>query len=250
MILNAIAAKLKRRSKDDFKGRHFEAALILQAVSWSLRYPLSYRDIEELFRECGLEVDHSTLNRWVLAYAPLVERRLRTFRKPHCGSVRIDETYIKIRGEWRYLYRALDKHGTPVDFLLTAKRDLEAAKRFFRKMLADQPLLAPDRIGTDGAGPYPPAIAAARKDGLLPHDPVHYASKHLQQGIESDHFRVKKNMPWIGGFQSFHTARRTLQGFEAMLWLRKGFGFAGAWTVCEQNRLLAVCFGLPQVNKV
>src|SRR5215211_3825289 len=100
--------KLKRRSKDDFKGRHFEAALILQAVSWSLRYPLSYRDIEELFRECGLEVDHSTLNRWVLAYAPLVERRLRTFRKPHCGSVRIDETYIKIRGEWRYLYRALD----------------------------------------------------------------------------------------------------------------------------------------------
>jgi IS6 family transposase len=186
----------------------------------------------------------------VLAYAPLVERRLRTFRKPHCGSVRIDETYIQIRGQWRYLYRALDKYGNPVDFLLTAKRDLEAAKRFFRKMLADQPLLAPDRIGTDGAGPYPPAIAAARKDGLLPHDPVHYASKHLQQGIESDHFRVKKNMPWIGGFQSFHTARRTIQGFEAMLWLRKGFGFAGAWTVCEQNRLLALCFGLPQVNKV
>jgi IS6 family transposase len=71
----------------------------------------------------------------------------------------------------------------------------------------------------------------------------------LQQGIESDHFRVKKNMPRIGGFQSFHTARHTIQGFEAMLWLRKGFGFVGAWTVCEQNRLLAVCFGLPQVNK-
>jgi transposase-like protein len=85
---------------------------------------------------------------------------------PHCGSVRIDETYIKIRGQWRYLYRAIDKHGTPVDFLLTAKRDLEAAKRFFRKMLKGQPLLAPDRIGTDRAGPYP-AIAAARKDGLL-----------------------------------------------------------------------------------
>jgi IS6 family transposase len=206
MILNALVEKLKRRSNDDFKGRHFEAILILQAVSWYLRYPLSYRDIEELFRERGLEVDHSTLNRWVLAYAPQIERRLRAFRKPHCGSVRIDETYIKIRGQWRYLYRAIDKHGTPVDFLLTAKRDLEAAKRFFRKALQEEPLLSPDRIGTDGAGPYPPAITAARKDGLLPHDPVHYVSKHLQQGIESDHFRVKRPMPRIGGFQSFHTA--------------------------------------------
>jgi hypothetical protein len=92
MILNALVEKLKRRSKDDFKGRHFEAALILQAVSWYLRYPLSYRDIEELFLERGLAVDHATLNRWVLAYAPLIERRLRTFRKPHCGSIRVDET--------------------------------------------------------------------------------------------------------------------------------------------------------------
>jgi IS6 family transposase len=113
MILNAIAAKLKRQAKDDFKGRHFEASLIVQAVSWYLRYPLSYRDIEEMLLERGLEVDHSTLNRWVLAYAPLIERRLRCFRKPHCGSVRIDETDIKIRGQWRYLYRAIDKHGTP-----------------------------------------------------------------------------------------------------------------------------------------
>ena len=85
MILSAIAERLKRRSKDDFKGRHFEAMLIIQAVSWYLRYPLSYRDIEELFLERGLEVDHSTLNRWVLAYAPLIERRLRTGRAPGGG---------------------------------------------------------------------------------------------------------------------------------------------------------------------
>src|ERR671926_1964498 len=171
MILNALVERLKRRSKDDFKGRHFEASLILQAVAWYLRYALSYRDIEELFRERGLAVDHATVNRWVLVYAPLIERRLRAFRKPHCGSIRIDETYIKVRGQWRYLYRAIDKHGTPVDFLLTGKRDLEAAKRFFRKMLQEQPLLAPDRIGTDGASPYPSALAAARKDGLLAQDP-------------------------------------------------------------------------------
>src|SRR4051812_47031059 len=159
MLLNALVEKLKRWAKADFKGRHFEAALILQAVSWYLRYPLSYRNIEELFRERGLEVDHSTLNRWVLAYAPLIERRLRTFRKPHCGSIRVDETYIKVWSQWRYLYRAIDKHGNPVDFLLTAKRDLDAAKRFFRKALQDQPLLSPDRIGTDGAGSstHPPS---------------------------------------------------------------------------------------------
>ena len=224
MILSAIAAKLKQRAKADFRGRHFEAALIVQAVSWYLRYPLSYRDIEELFLERGLEVDHSTLNRWVLAYAPLIEKRLRQFRRPHGGSVRIDETYIKVRGQWRYLYRAIDKHGTSVDFLLTANRDLDAAKRFFRKMLSAEPLLAPDRIGTDGAGPYPPAIAESREAGLLPRSPTHYVTKHLQQGIESDHFRVKRAMPRVGGFRSFATARRTICGFEAMLWLRKGFG--------------------------
>ena len=232
------------------QGPHFEAALILQAVSWYLRYPLSYRDIEELFLERGLEVDHSTLNRWVLAYAPLIERGCgpsasRTAAR--CASMRRTS---RSAASGAICTEPSTSTAHPVDFLLTAKRDLEAAKRFFRKALQDQPLLSPDRIGTDGAGAYPPAIAAARKDGLLARTPVHYVTKHLQQGIESDHFRVKKNMPRMGGFQAFHTARRTIQGFEAMLWLRKGFGFAGAWTVREQNRLLALCFGLPEVNKV
>jgi transposase-like protein len=89
------------------------------------------------------------------------------------GLDHADGIYIKVRGEWRYLYRAIDKHGTPVDFLLTARRDVEAAKRFFRKMLEDQPLLAPDRIGTDAAGPYPPAIMATRKAGLMAATPLH-----------------------------------------------------------------------------
>ncbi|MGO8337651.1 IS6 family transposase, partial [Rhizobium ruizarguesonis] len=158
MILNAIAEKLKRQSKHDFKGRHFEAWLIVQAVAWYLRYPLSYRDIEEMFGERGFVVDHSTINRWVLAYAPMIEKRLRQFRRPHCGSVRVDETYVKIRGKWRYLYRAIDKHGNPMDFLLTATRDLDAAKRFFRKMLKHEPLLSPNKIGTDGANTFPSTI--------------------------------------------------------------------------------------------
>jgi len=135
MILNAIAEKLKRRSKDDFQGRHFETWLIMQAVAWYLRHPLSYRDLEEMLQERGFEVDHSTINRWVLTYARMIEKRLRQFRRPRCGSVRIDETYGKICGKWRYLYRAIDRQGNPVDFLLTARRDLDAAKRFIRKML-------------------------------------------------------------------------------------------------------------------
>ena len=154
-------------------------------VSWYLRYSLSYRDIEEILLERGLEVDHSTLNRWVLAYAPLIELKLRPFRPPHCGSIRVDETYIRLRGEWRYLYRAIDKPGTPVDFLLTAKRDLEAAKRFFRKMLQDQPLLSPDRIGTDAAGLYPSAIRAAKEAGLLARTPLHYIIKRVSHPAPS-----------------------------------------------------------------
>ncbi len=154
-----------------------------------------------------------------------------------------------LRTPLTYLYRAIDKHGNPIDFLLTAKRDLDAAKRFFRKMLKDEPLLSPGKIGTDGANTFPSTIKTAVDDGLLHPDPVHYVTKHRQQGIESDHFRVKKNMPKIGGFQSFKTARRTIAGFEAMLWLRKGFGFAGSWTVNDQNDLLARLFGLQKVNR-
>lgn len=222
--------------------------VIVQAVSWYLRYPLSYRDLEEMFRERGFEVDHSTINRWVLAYAPLIEKRLRQFRGPHCGSVRIDETYIKIRGKWRYLYRAIDKHGNPMEFLLTARRDLDAAKRFFRKMLKEEPLFSPEKVGTDGANTFPSAIKTAVDNRLLRPNQVHYVTKHLQQGIESDHFRVKKNMPKIGGFQSFNTARRTIAGFEAMFWLRKGFGLTDDWTVNDQNDLIARLFGLQKVN--
>ena len=147
-----------------------------------------------------------------------------------------------------HFVHGIPAEGVPVDFLLTAKRDPGAAKRFFRKALKGQPLLAPGKIGTDGASVYPKAIEEGAKDGLTPSAVQHRVAKHLQQGIESDHFHVKKNMPKIGGFRSFATAKRTIAGFEAMLWLKKGFGFAGEWTVRRQNELLALCFGLEMVN--
>lgn len=115
-----------------------------------------------------MEMGSSPLNRRVLAYAPLIETRPRHFSKTHTNSVRIDETFIKVRGQWRYLYRVIDKHGEAVDVPRTANWDLDAARRYFCKTLHDQPLPVPDRIGTDGAGPYPLAIADSCKDGLLP----------------------------------------------------------------------------------
>ena len=202
-----------------------------------------------MFKERGFDVDHSSINRWVLAYTPMIEKRLRWFRNSHCGSLRVDETYVKIRGQWRYLYRAIDKHGNPVDFLLTAKRNLDAAKRFFRKMLKDEPLLSPGKIGTDGASTFPATIKNSVDERLLHPDPVHYVTKHLQQVIESDHFRVKSNIPKVAGFRSSNSARRTIASFEAMLWLRKGFGFSGDWSVNDQNDLLARLFAVKKVNK-
>ncbi|SOC48229.1 DDE superfamily endonuclease [Rhizobium subbaraonis] len=116
-------------------------------------------------------------------------------------------------------------------------------------MLKDEPLRSPRKIGTDRANTSLAAINSSVGNRLLHPDPVHYVIKHLQQGIESDHFRVKKNMPKIGDFQSFNTARRTIAGFEAMLWLRKGFGFSRDWAVNDQSDLLARLFGLQKVNK-
>ena len=132
---------------------------------------------------------------------------------------------------------------------MTARRDFDTARRFFRKATKDMPLLAPGKIGTDGAGVYPAVIKDSADEGLVPTSVFHRVSKHLQQVIESDHFRIKQMMPKVGGFRSFATARRTIAGLEAMLWLRKGFGFVGRWTMREQNDLLGQRFGLQMVNK-
>ena len=253
MILHAIAAKLKQRSKADFTDRHYEATLIVQAVSWYLRYPPTYRDIEELFLEPSLEVDHSTVNRWVLAYAPLIEKRLRAFRKPHCGSVCIDETYSKVRGQWGYLYRAVDKHDTSGDFPAdrqtpSRRRQAVLPQNALGRMLSAKPLLAPDRIGTDGAGPYPPAVAEGRKEGLLLRDgPL--LTKHQKQGIESDHFRIKKNMRRVGGFRSFNRARapsRTSRPYSGCAGASAlpAYGLSVSRTSCSGS-----AFELPQANK-
>ena len=120
----------------DFKGRHFRGEIVLWAVRWYCRYPISYRDLETMMTERGVSVDHSTIYRWVQRFAPEMERRLRwQWRWPRSRSWRIDETYVKVRGKWAYLYRALDKLGNTIDFYLSATRNTKAAKRFLGKAL-------------------------------------------------------------------------------------------------------------------
>ncbi len=104
----------------DFKGSHFEKEIILWGVRWYVAYPLSYRQLEEMMGERGISVDHSTLNRWVVKYAPEVEKQFRTRKRAVGTSWRLDETYVRVKGQWKYLYRAVDKEGRTVNFLLTA----------------------------------------------------------------------------------------------------------------------------------
>jgi IS6 family transposase len=151
-----------------FKWRHFEAEIILCAVRWYLRYALSDRDVEELMRERGLAVDHTTIFRWVQRYAPELDKRCRPRLKATNDSYRVDETYIKIKKQWYYLYRAVDSTGATRDFMLSATRDADAAARFFRQVLQASHTRTPRVITVDQHAAYPPAFEALQQESMLP----------------------------------------------------------------------------------
>ncbi|MBD1845709.1 IS6 family transposase [Cyanobacteria bacterium FACHB-63] len=205
-----------------FKWRHFLLEIILLNVRWYCRYSLSYRDLEEMMQERGVAVDHSTLNRWVLKYAPEIDKRIRPFLKPTNDSWRVDETYIKIRGAWRYLYRAVDSEGNTLDFILSAKRDGKAAARFFRKVLKAEHTQTPRVITVDKNAAYPVAVEELKQDQTLKAETELRQSKYLNNVIEQDHRNIKRIVKPMLGFQSFNAARRTLRGIEAMAMIRKG----------------------------
>lgn len=141
-----------------FKWRHFEAEIILLCVHWYLRYALSYRDLEEIMTERGLSVDHTTIYRWVQCYAPELEKRCRPHLKTTNVSWRVDETYIKVKGVWMYLYRAVDSQGNTLEFLLSTTRDAQAANRFFAKALSASHTITPRVITVDKNAAYPKAL--------------------------------------------------------------------------------------------
>jgi IS6 family transposase len=205
-----------------FKWRHFLPEIILLNVRWYCRYALSYRDLEEMMQERGVEVDHSTINRWVLKYAPELDKRIRPHLKPTNDSWRVDETYIKIKGEWKYLYRAVDSEGKTLDFMLSAKRNGKAAARFFRKVLKAQHTQAPRVITVDKNAAYPVAIDELREDQTLNAETELRQSKYLNNIVEQDHRNIKRIVKPMMGFKSFNSARRTLSGIEAMNMMRKG----------------------------
>src|SRR5919106_1876743 len=132
-----------------FKGAHFPQEVILMGVRWYLVYPLSTRHVEELMEERGVELDHATINRWVIKYSPVLEEAFHRRKRPVWVSWRLDETYIRVKGEWRYLYRAVDKHGKTIDFLLTEQRDEKAAKKFLTKAIRRH--YTPETITIDGS---------------------------------------------------------------------------------------------------
>src|SRR5947207_15147800 len=138
-----------------FKWRHFESEIILLCVRWYLRYSLSYRDLEEMMRERGLHVDHTTIYRWVQRYAPELEKRCRPHLKATTDSWRVDETYVKVKGTWVSLYRAVDSQGKTLEFRLSATRDAAAAKRFFSNMLTAPHPTTPRVITVDKNAAYP-----------------------------------------------------------------------------------------------
>jgi putative transposase len=202
-----------------FKGAHFPKEVILMGVRWYVAYPLSTRHVEELMEERGVDVDHSTINRWTIKYSPLLEEAFHRRKRSIWMSWRMDETYIKVRGEWKYLYRAVDKHGETIDFLLTEQRDEHAAKKFLIKAIRRHGGV-PEKITIDGS--------AANEAAIKSYNEEHGAAieirkvKYLNNIIEQDHRGVKRVTRPMLGFKSFDAAQSTLTGIELMHMLRKG----------------------------
>jgi transposase, IS6 family len=167
-----------------FKGRQHPGELIILCVRLYLRYPLSYEHVAELVAERGMEVDASCIWRWVQAYAPELNKRCRPYLKPVNKSYRIDETYIKVKGEDKYLYRALDSTGQTIDFLLTAKRDMAAAKRFLRSAIEASGNAMPRVMNVDKNPAYPAAMEALKAEGLVPRRVALRQCKYLNNVIE------------------------------------------------------------------
>ena len=205
-----------------FKGRHFEGEIIVLCVRWYLRFGLSFRNLEEIMAERNLSVDHVTIWRWVQRYAPELNRRCRRELRMTNRSWREDETYLRVAGKWTYLYRAVDSTGATVDFLLSAKRDTDAAKRFFQKALRSDGHPRPRVINVDGNPSYPKVVGELKRAGELGRRCRCRSVRYLNNIVEQDHRAIKRRVRASQGFRSFDSAARTIQGIETVNMIRKG----------------------------
>jgi putative transposase len=207
----------------DFKGNHFPKSVILYGVFFYVRYGVSYRDLEKIMAERGVEIDHATLNRWVVKFSPLVAANAQARKRPTAISWRMDETYIKVRGKWTYLYRAVDRDGQTLDFMLSERRDTAAAWRFFKRAVGTNGV--PDRIAIDKISANLAGLQSlnvilkftgtGRIIGIV-------QPKYLNNIVEQDHRFIKRITRPILGFKAFHSAAATLAGIETAHMIRKG----------------------------
>ncbi|UVK48163.1 IS6 family transposase (plasmid) [Mesorhizobium sp. AR07] len=225
-----------------FKGRQFDQSVILLCVRWYLAYNLSLRDLEEMMAERGITVDHTTIHRWTVRFSPLLLERFNWRKRSVTGKWHVDETYIKVRGQWMYLYRAIDSVGDTVEFCFSEQRDLPAAKRFFIKALERHG--RPDRVIIDGSQTNHEAIVSCdttnrlqdRTRRLLKPIRIRW-SQYLNNRIEQDHRRIKRRVRPMLGFKSTATASTILSGIEMMRQAR--YAFNPNPSLAEQFEILA-----------
>jgi transposase-like protein len=209
-----------------FKGRHFDRSVTLLGVRWYLAYSLSLRNLEEMMAERGISVDHATIHRWTVHYAPLLLERVNQRKRAVTGRWHIDETYIKVRGRWMYPYRAIDSNGDTVEFWFSERRNLSAAKRFLRNALKRHG--RPERIVIDGSQTNKEAILLCDAESRLldgsrrQRNPIRIRqSRYLNNRIEQDHRAIKRRVRPMLGFQSAATAHVILGGIELVHMMRK-----------------------------
>ena len=222
----------------DFKWKHFKSDIILSAIRWYVAYPLSYRQVEEMLKERGLEVDHSSLQRWVVEYSPQLAKKFASHKKAVGKSWRMDETYIKVKGVWHYLYRAVDKVGQTIDIYLSKRRDTASAKLFFQRAFRSSGV--PEKVNIDKSGSNTAALKVINKDLKSEDKILIRQNKYLNNLVEQDHRFIKKKVKPMLGFFSLKSARATLAGIELHHMLRKRqFKFKSHLPIWEQFSSLA-----------
>ena len=209
--LNPVVARVLKRL-------HYPLDVILTCVRWYVAYPLSLRHLEEMMAERGVSVDHSTVHRWAIKLLPVLEKAFRRRKQPVGKSWRMDETYIRVKGEWRYLYRAVDRDGNTIDFLLRAHRDKTAARRYFEKSIAQNGV--PETVTIDKSGANLAALEAINNERETPIKIRQ--SKYLNNLVEQDHRAIKRRARPMLGFKTFRCARILLGGIEIMHMITKG----------------------------
>ncbi|MGG2065173.1 IS6 family transposase [Bacillus sp. S14(2024)] len=228
-----------------FKWKHYQPDIILLTVRWYLRYNISFRDLVEMLEERGFSIAHTTIMRWVHQYGPELDKRVRRHLKKTNDSWRVDETYIKVKGQWMYLYRAVDSEGNTIDFYLSKTRDHKAAKRFFKKALRSFHVSIPRVITVDKNPAYPVAIEELKKEKKMPLGIQIRKIKYLNNIVEQDHRFIKKRVRSMLGLKSFQTAKQILAGVEAVHMMKKGQILQGEKSVRNQVNLIHQLFGLP-----